>query len=213
MFPVSNILRIIAKGVSEEHKHVIDKKPVRTLDQADVFLAVPITRQSNTQSCGPASMLSVLGYYGFNPREKEVVDALETNLEGTRPDNFEKGAEKFGLKYKEHEDMTFDDLRDYIDKKTPVILLLQAWGDKKDYSNYWKSGHYNVAIGYDKEGFYFMDPSQIGYSYLTLENLDSRWHETNSTGDKLLHFGIIIYGKPPKFKYDEVKSIEANYDK
>jgi ABC-type bacteriocin/lantibiotic exporter with double-glycine peptidase domain len=207
--PISKALRIVARGISEEHKHVIEKKPIRILDQADMLLEVPITRQSNTCTCGPASLLSVLGYYGYNPREKEVVDALGTTLEGDEPDDFMKGAQRFGLKCKFQPDMTFEDLKKYLDKKTPVILSLQAWGEKKDYTDDWKDGHYNVAIGYDKKGFYLMDPSQLGYSYSSLKDLDSRWHDTDGHRNKVYHLGIIIYGKSPKFDYEKVKSIEC----
>jgi hypothetical protein len=34
-----------------------------------------------------------------------------------------------------------------------VIVLIQAWGDKKSISKDWKDGHYVVCIGYSKLGF------------------------------------------------------------
>ena len=54
--------------------------------------------------------------------------------------------------------MSYDDLEGFIDKKKPVICLIQAWnGDSDyDYSKDWEDGHYVIAIGYDKNNIYFI---------------------------------------------------------
>jgi predicted double-glycine peptidase len=199
-----------ADDLSDGDKKVVKKKPVKKVtDDADVFLEVPVIRQSTDYSCGAASFLAILGYYGFDPYEKQIITAMGTTLAGTDPKGFPKAAKKFDLKADVKEHMTIDEVKERLDKKIPVILDIQAWGDKKDYTDEWDDGHYVVAIGYDKEGFYLMDPSQIGYSYVSSEELKKRWHDIlidNKT--KFFDMGIAVSGKEPKFKYNAVKTIE-----
>lgn len=184
-------------------------RAVRKIKDADVFLEIPLIRQSTDYSCGAASFLSILGYYGYDPHEKQIMKIMNTTLGGTDPQNFEKAATKFGLKTKIKDNMTFDEIRDNIKNKKPVVIAIQAWGNKKDYSKEWDEGHYVVVIGYDKKGFYLMDPSQMGYSYISERDLQNRWHDTMKKSDKsFINLGIIIYGKKPKFHFDAVHSID-----
>jgi predicted double-glycine peptidase len=89
--------------------------------------------------------------------------------------------------------MRLDDLRDFIDKGEPVIVLIQAWAESPvDYSRDWEDGHYVVAIGYDRDNVYFMDPSTLGnYTYLPNREFFDRWHDEDA-GVQLNHFGMII---------------------
>jgi len=213
--PSSDIMKDFIGFIQTEHKAAIlspyDKKvntirPVRKLDDADVFLDVPSLRQYSDYDCGATCFLSVLGYYGYDLYEEKVMKIMEVKHNGVDPIGFERAAEKFNLKCKMTEKMTCEDVRDSIKEKIPVILSLQAWGEKKDYTDNWKDGHYVVAVGYDKRGFFLMDPSQIGYSYISDPDLMERWHEKD-TNKISIRLGIMIYGKKPKFDYDQVKPI------
>jgi predicted double-glycine peptidase len=205
---VKSYLKEAREVLAPSYKEINDRKPVRKIKDADIFLEVPIVRQSTDYSCGAACFLSILGYYGYDPYEKQLIKALETTLGGTDPDSFKKAAKKFELKIDIKEDMTIDQIKNNLKKKIPVILDIQAWGEKKDYSKAWKDGHYVVAVGYDKKGFYLMDPSQMGYSYLLEKDLEDRWHDVEIDSDKkFFKLGIMIYGKAPKFHYDRVKPI------
>jgi hypothetical protein len=199
-----------ADSLSKGDREIVTKKPVKKVtDDADVFLEVPVIRQSTDYSCGAASFLAILGYYGYDPYEKQVMTALGTTLGGTDPEGFSKAAKKFDLKADVKEGMTVEEVKKRIDDKIPVILDIQAWGDKEDYTNEWDDGHYVVAIGYDKEGFYLMDPSQMGYSYVSYKELKKRWHDTlKDNKTKFVEMGIAVHGKEPKFKYNAVKTVE-----
>jgi len=199
-----------ANDLPRENKEVDKKKAVRKItDDADIFIQVPIIRQSTDYSCGAACLLSVMGYYGIDPYEKQVMAALKTTLAGVDPVDFPKAAKKFDLNAKVKEGMTQDEIKKNLDDDIPVILDIQAWGNKKDYSDVWNEGHFVVAVGYDKEGYYLMDPSQIGYTYITEPELDDRWHDVEiGTKRKFYNVGIIVTGKEPKFKYNSVKIIE-----
>jgi len=185
-------------------------RPIRDISQADVLLNVPSIRQSTEYSCGAATFSSILAFYGHDLSEKEVMNLIGTTSGGTNPESFLSGSKKFGLKSELIEGMTEKGIRNYLDKGIPVILSIQAWGDKKDYTVDWNDGHYVVAIGYDKNGFYFMDPSQLGYSYLETNDLNDRWHDIRRDNKKkYIHLGIIIYGKEHEFNIDEIRSIKC----
>ena len=67
------------------------------------------------------------------------------------------------------------------------------------------NGHYVVAIGYDTDNFYFMDPSanyegavaNPRYGCLTKAELELRWHEneakTGKPPERYSHLGIVVY--------------------
>ena len=186
-------------------------KPLRNIDQAKVFIPVPTIRQYSSYSCGSASFLSLLGYYGLDPNEKEVIKILGTTAQkGTSPDDFLKAGKKFGLKVKLQEDLTIEDIQNYLKKKLPVILDIQAWTEHKgvDYSKDWEDGHYVVAVGYGDKDIYLMDPSEMGYSYISFDDLEKRWHDVEEDGAKYTHLGIIVSGKEPKFDSEKAKPIE-----
>lgn len=103
--------------------------------------------------------------------------------------------------------MTLEDLRRFLDDRTPVIVLIQAWADSPvDYSTDWADGHYAVAIGYDMENVYFMDPSSLGnYTYLPNREFLDRWHDEDK-GEWLDHFGMIVTRPGRELSYDHDKA-------
>jgi len=116
------------------------------------ILTFPDTRQTDDFDCGAAALQSVLCYYGIEFDEAEMVEKLRTDKEeGTRIRNLIWFARSLGLKVQARQ-MTIADLKAWIDRKAPVILLIQAWTDDAiDLSQTWDQGHYVVAIGYDDE--------------------------------------------------------------
>ena len=59
------------------------------------------------------------------------------------------------------------------------MVALQAYGNRKqqlaNYAEGWTDGHWVIAIGYDREGIFFEDPSlQAVRGYLTDEVLIER---------------------------------------
>jgi len=139
---------------------------------------------------------AILAYYGINERIDEVIKQVGTTETGTPILNFEKVAEKYGLEAKTSE-MKIEDVKKYLDKKIPVILPLQAYGE----------GHYVTAIGYDSEKIYFEDPESIFRTYLTYEELNKRWHDIIG-GKKYVNYGIAIFGKKPVFDPEKTIPME-----
>jgi ABC-type bacteriocin/lantibiotic exporter with double-glycine peptidase domain len=174
------------------------------------MLAFPDLRQFSNYDCGANAIQSVLAYYGLNVREDRIVKiAGSTRKIGTEPEGFEKVAKKFGFKCMIGQ-MIVSDLKKSIDKKQPVILLLQAYPNKRvlNWGKTWCTGHYAVAIGYDATKIFFEDPSSMCRTYLSYKELDARWHDKDTFGKKFEHVGIIFAGKKPK--YNPAKAVHMD---
>jgi len=171
------------------------------------LIKVPLTRQSTNYTCGAAAMQSMFGYHGEDLNEGELAKLLKTNeQEGTDYNDIVSVSKEKGYTVNVYKDMTLRDLKKQLDKKTPVLCLIQAWAEKKvDYKNDWNDGHYVVAIGYDKNKIYFMDPSTLGnYTYIDQKGFLKRWHDKNSK-EELNHFGLTIKKKKASYKAEQIK--------
>lgn len=164
------------------------------------ILKFPLIRQTFAYDCGAKALESILVYFGYGVRGEAVMKAVETSKKaGTPPENIIRAVKKYGLQSTAKK-MTINDLKKYIDKNIPVIIVMQAWSKKKtDWKSDWKDGHYVVTIGYDKNKIYFADPSSTNIAYLTYSELMERWHDISTSGKKYINYGIAIYGKKPKY--------------
>jgi len=166
------------------------------------ILEFPELRQTYGYDCGAKSIQAVLAFYGKDVREDKIIKYTGTNKKGTSIKGIIKTAEKHGLKCKA-EQMEIKDLKKYINKKIPVIVVLQAWTNKKkvDWINDWIDGHFVVAIGYDSKHIYFEDPSSVLRTYLSYAEFKKRWHDVDTDGKKYFNYGIIVYGGKCKYKF------------
>ena len=160
------------------------------------LIKFPELRQVYAWDCGASVLQSVLAYFGIDIREEKIIKKAGSTEEGTSPNHLEKVLRQNNIKYKSGE-MNIQDIISYLDKDMPVILLLQAWSDKKivDWKKNWKDGHYVVAIGYDKNKIYFEDPASISRTFLNFGELEERWHDVDLKGKKYIHWGIAIENK------------------
>lgn len=147
----------------------------------------PNLRQAHDFDCGATALQAVLAYYGIDERAGKIMKQVGTTETGTPIEKIKETAKKYGLKT-EMAEMKIEDVKKYLGKKIPVILLLQAYGD----------GHYVVAIGCDKNKIYFEDPESIYRTFLTYEELEKRWHDVIA-GKEYVNYGIAIFGKKPAF--------------
>lgn len=166
----------------------------------------PDLRQTFEYDCGAKALQSVLVYYGIEIREELLIRLAHTdNKKGTLIKDILNILDKYKLKYTA-DNMEQSDIKSYIDRKTPVIVLLQAWSDlsSKEYSVDYRDGHWVVAIGYDEENnFYFADPYAFETTYLTQNEFNARWHG-QEYGKHIIKYGIAVYGKKPVFKSDKI---------
>lgn len=160
------------------------------------LIKLPLVRQATDYTCGVAALQSVLAYYGEESREDQLAKKLKANYHnGTAYQHIADFSRKLGFTVLINKQMTLADLKSAIDKKLPVILCIQAWGDGPASNNYkdkWDDGHYVVAAGYDEENIYFMDPSTLGnFAYIPTREFLERWHDTDGK-ERLSNFGMII---------------------
>lgn len=167
------------------------------------ILDFPQLRQSFEYNCGSKTLQGILIYYGLNIREETVIKKAKTSPDyGTLIKNIEKVLIQYNLKF-DSKEMTIKEIENYIDKKIPVLILLQAWGDDiKNYKKSFLNGHWVVVIGYSKEKIYFADPYAYRRTFLYKNELLERWHSKEN--NKIIrNYGIVVYGKPI-FKSHEI---------
>ena len=167
------------------------------------ILDFPVTRQSHDYSCGPGAVQAVMAYYGEDYRESQLIDSLKTdNNDGTYLKEIVKFFNTQGFRTDIKQKMTVGELIRYIDRNIPVIVLIQAWGDEKDfrnnYRNCWNDGHFVVVIGYTDKNIIFSDPALFTSGYIPIKEFADRWHDVD--GDKKTYqVGLAVYGRTPRF--------------
>ncbi len=174
----------------------------------DVLIELPQTRQATNYTCGVAVVQSILAYNGFLLRQDVLEQETGANPDrGTTPQAIETSLNKRGIGTEFRENMSLAELRALIDQNRPVICFLQAWNEDPafDYSTGYEDGHYAIAIGYDAERIYFMDPSTLAnYAYIPNDQFIVRWHDGDETG-QVYRAGIIVTNPHPKYNKDVFK--------
>ncbi len=179
----------------------ISTPPISSPKAPRNLITVPLVRQSTDFTCGVAALQSVFAYFGDDYREDQLAKELKAVPKtGTHYQEMVRLAKAKAYSVKVLKDMTIDDLKKGIADGKPVICLIQAWADKAvDYSKDWLDGHYVVAIGYDTNNIFFMDPSTLSnYTFIPTKEFLNRWHDTDGK-EKLVHFGLIIEKSKPKY--------------
>jgi len=172
------------------------------------ILDFPELRQTYEYDCGAKVLQAVLVYYGVEVSEGLIVKHAKTSEKsGTSIKNILNVLRRYGLKF-DSKVMSIKELKNYIDKKIPVIILLQAWSlNKIDYTHHYNNGHFVVAIGYDNDKIIFEDPYSFTRAFLTEKELESRWHGKDNR-KKIVHWAAAVYGKNPH--YDSSKMIHMD---
>lgn len=170
------------------------------------ILKFPESRQTYSYDCGAKAVQAVLIYYGIDVDESTIFKIAGTSEKGTSIKGIENVIKKYKLKSTIKE-MTIEDLKGYVLKKIPVIILVQAWPIEKvkDWENCWHTGHFVVVIGFDRKNVYFEDPFKNVRTYLPFKKFVERWHDKDLDSKKYEHLGIAVYGK--KATYHPEKAI------
>ena len=171
------------------------------------LFSMPDTRQSTEYSCGAAAMQAVLGYWGRDIGEEDVREMLNTNEEsGTYPDDIIRVARALGLQAEYKENMSMNDLENYVAEGIPVIVDCQAWRSVSQYNESWTdtwyNGHWMVVIGIDDKNVTLEDPYILGdRGIMSREEFEARWHNVRGLDEtdtgKQIHMGIAISGEMP----------------
>lgn len=166
-----------------------------------IRIPVPDTLQQTDFTCGASSLQAVCKYYGVGPDEEpEFVKDMGMPRTGSDPEHIIRAVEKYRLRYQEFYPMSQARLKACLDRMRPVILMLQAWGTtegeytRRTYRTIYEDGHWVVAIGYDRRGFYFEDPSiRAARGFLSYDELDVRWHDYGPRYELMDHYGVAVW--------------------
>ncbi|MFI5167041.1 MAG: C39 family peptidase [Thermoanaerobaculales bacterium] len=177
------------------------------------LILVPLCRQATDYTCGVAATQSVLCYYlDCDWRQDKLSRLLKaTPADGTNYTAIVRFVQSHGYTAEVHTNMTLQDLQGLLDEGTPVVCLVQAWaGHRVDYATDWDDGHYVVAVGYDADRVFFMDPSTLGnYTFIPVADFLARWHDAASVrAPRLVHFGMVITKPCPHYDRDTVRPME-----
>lgn len=174
------------------------------------LIKVPLSRQATSYTCGVSALQSVLAFWGEEVREDVLAKSCKSDKRiGTAYQRIADCARSKGFAVEIRKNLQLAELKSILDKKQPVICLIQAWPEREvNYATDWEDGHYVVAIGYDAHNMYFMDPSTLGhYTYIPTGEFEKRWHDTDGK-EKLFNFGMLVSKDTPRYNPEEVTLLE-----
>jgi ABC-type bacteriocin/lantibiotic exporter with double-glycine peptidase domain len=168
---------------------MVSRHEASRVPRGAIKVELPHVTQHTDATCGPAALLSIAAYYGVGPGEERRI-AKDLGMDprtGSHPHQLARLARRYGLRVEEHQPMAAATLRRCLDRRRPVLLMLQAWGGRRSYARAWMHGHWVVAIGHDRAGVYFMDPVlELARGFLSHADLGPR-------GVRLQRYGMSIW--------------------
>ena len=161
-----------------------------------------IGKQVYDYDCGSQALQTVMNYYGVDVDGDELMAKLGTSEDGTPPQAMIRAAQSYGFEVKSGTQWSLNQVKQYVDAGTPVIVLLQAWASRymtlDDWRRDWDDGHYAIVIGLNKDVLLFEDPATIRRTWLREREFLARWHDMDEKNDeKYEHFGMVLLGKQP----------------
>lgn len=146
---------------------------------------VPDVKQTTDYTCGIASLAAVLGFYGINVTEEQLLKETYIDPEvGVAIAEIIKAGKRRGFTPTLVENASLEKLEDSVNNGQLTIILSQAWRAKSGWfrrhipwEEEWDAGHYMVVIGYDEENIYFEDPWILGTrGFIPRDEFLKRWH-------------------------------------
>jgi ABC-type bacteriocin/lantibiotic exporter with double-glycine peptidase domain len=141
-------------------------------------IKLKIVRQSSS-FCGPASLSSLLDFYGVKLSEKQLGKLCGTTVEaGTEPAGLVRTLRHLGFKPVAKELGTWAELTKIITDGTPIIV--NWWSDYEKPAD----GHYSVAYKITNKSIYLMDPELGGYRRMSKDKFMCQWYDFYASGRK-----------------------------
>ena len=174
----------------------------RPIPRGAIRIPLPNTFQQKSWTCGPAAVRAICEYYGCGPdTERQFKRQMSVPYAGADPEHLMWGFVQYGLDFKAYNPMTIEEVKREVRRGRPVLMMLQAWGTnsrtkdwRRSYEHIWQDGHWVVAIGYDREGMYFEDPSILkDRGFLDYAELKLRWHDHGPRKERIYNFGISVW--------------------
>lgn len=128
---------------------------------------VPFVKQKD-EYCGPASLSSVLSYYGHNISQEEIAKHVYIKeLKGALITDLENFANRLGFKTI-LKSSNIDEIKGFLEEKKPVIALIDI--------GFWvvSKPHYVVIVGYDEKNFIVHTGYEAGKK-IDYREFEERW--------------------------------------
>lgn len=127
---------------------------------------VPFVMQES-QYCGPASLSSILSYYGDPVDQKTIAQSVfSPTLRGALITDLDKFCKERGYHTKIGQG-TVDDIKTFVAENRPVVVLVDL--------GFWiiSKQHYLVVYGFNERGFFVHDGFEASrlYPYETFEKI------------------------------------------
>ena len=138
-------------------------------------------QQTTEYTCGPASVLSLLRFYGRDGNEMTIASEMGTSTTtGTTPDQMTNWLNGHGFTASWHQSGSLDTLRNNLANNKPTLVEWSDWG-----------GHWVLVVGYDTRNtadpmddvIIFADPydrhddNKDGYTWFNAQRFYYMWYD------------------------------------
>jgi hypothetical protein len=145
------------------------------------MLPIRAFQQTTSYTCGPAALVTLLGYYGRTGDEMVIADQAKcTPGKGTSPQNMVAWLQDHGFKVTWGEHGSLDLLRENLERGVPTLVEWIDYG-----------GHWVLVVGYDTRStdtprddvIYFADPAdghdgnRDGLTSFNAVRFDAMWFD------------------------------------
>ncbi|MCX7739056.1 MAG: C39 family peptidase [Hydrogenothermaceae bacterium] len=133
---------------------------------------VPFVKQKD-EYCGPASLSSVLMFYGYHISQEEIAkEVYIPKLKGVLVTDLENFSKKLGFNTV-LKSSTIEDIKKFLDERKPIIALIDM--------GFWilSKPHYIVVLGYNDKGFIVhtgYEPKKL----IDYREFEERWKKLGS---------------------------------
>lgn len=106
------------------------------------LLSVESYQQTTEYTCGPASVVSLLKFYGKPADEMRIAGEMGTSTTcGTTPEQMSAWLNNHGFTASWHQEGSLEMLRENLNNHKPTLVEWSDWG-----------GHWVLVVGYDTRG-------------------------------------------------------------
>lgn len=154
----------------------------------------PFQEKLKCSYCGPATLKTLMSYYGIEKSEKELAKMAGWDKDlGIDDKGIKQAAESLGFKVKIKNNSNFKDIKSWLKKGVPVIVNWFTRG-RTDYGNSdVADGHYSVVMGIDDRFIYLQDPEIGKMRKLKREDFMTVWFDfTGKYYNLSYYFGQIL---------------------
>ncbi len=159
----------------------VDRERQADLSRADALLeGFTFVQQTGVNNCGPASIATMMSYWGYTFTLEEARQVLKPTPEdpNVRPDEMARFVEPLGYQMLIRNNGSFDLLKKFILAGYPVMI--ESGYDPEPETIGWTS-HFLTLVGYSEadRGFIAMDTYRRPNWFYPYEELDSFWRQFN----------------------------------